>query len=124
MGDNSDRKKSNMRTIDSSPLQRNEPQQNSKLESTLERIEARLDQLEKHTQFNPQSVPSQHTFPKPNGSGQKPTKRTCFTCASPHHMYRNCPYNNPNFFYQQNPMPSHRPQNNNVNQGNGNQSSL
>ena len=123
MGDNSDRKKSNMRTIDSSPVRR-ESHQQSKLESTLERIEARLDRLEKHAQFNPKPAPQQQTYPKQSGGGQKPTKRTCFTCSSPHHMYRNCPYNNPNFFYQQNPMPSYNPESRNANQGNGNQSSL
>ena len=124
MGDNLDRKKSNMRAIDLSPVRRNETQQKSKLESTLERIEARLDRLEKHTQFTSQIGQPQQTFPKQGGGGQKPTKRTCYTCSSPHHMFRNCPYNNPNFYYQQNPMPQQNTENRNANQGNGNQSSL
>ena len=54
MGDNLDHKKSNMRAIDLSPVRRNEMQQKSKLESTLERIEAVLYRLEKHTQFTSQ----------------------------------------------------------------------
>lgn len=51
MGDNPDRKKPNMRTIDSSPIERGESQQKSKLESTLDRIDARLNKLEKLAQF-------------------------------------------------------------------------
>ena len=46
MGDYSDRKKSNVRTIDSSPLVQSNYQAKSTLESTLERIEARLDRLD------------------------------------------------------------------------------
>ena len=124
MGDNLDHKKSNMRAIDLSSVRRNETQQKSKPESTLERIEARLDRLEKQTQFTPQIGQPQQTFPKQGGGGQKPTKITCYTCSSPHHMFRNCPYNNPNFYYQQNPMPQQNTENRNANQGNGNQSSL
>ena len=56
MGDYSDRKKSNMRTIDSSPLRKAESQSKSNLESTLERIEARLDRLEKQTQYQPKNM--------------------------------------------------------------------
>ena len=80
IGDNLDRKKSNMRAIDLFPVRRNETQQKSKLESTLERIEARIDRLEKHTQITPQIGQPQQTFPKQGCGGQKPTKRTCYTC--------------------------------------------
>ncbi|MEW8545924.1 MAG: hypothetical protein AB2693_20575 [Candidatus Thiodiazotropha sp.] len=120
MGDNSDRKRSNMRTIDSSPFNKNASQQKSTLETALERIEARLDRLEKQTQLQQQTVPKQGV------NAQKPAKRTCFTCNSPFHMYRNCPYNNQSH-YQQTNGPSRQSTENSLshgNQGNGNQSSL
>ena len=116
MGDNSDRKRSNMRTIDSSPLNKaasQHSQQQSTLETALERIEARLDRLERQTQLQQQTVPKQSV------NAQRPAKRTCFTCNSPFHMYRNCPYNNQSHYHQTN-----RQNTENANQGNGNQSSL
>lgn len=123
MGDNSDRKRSNMRTIDSSPLNKVESsrlQQKPTLETALERIEARLDRLERQNQFQQQTVPKQGV------NAQKPAKRTCFTCSSPFHLYKNCPYNNQSHYQQAN-VPSRQNTGNNLghpNQGNGNQSSL
>ncbi|MCG7866921.1 MAG: hypothetical protein JAY74_11180 [Candidatus Thiodiazotropha taylori] len=123
MGDNSDRKRSNMRTIDSSPLNKAESQRLQKkptIETALERIEARLDRLERQNQFQQQTVPKQGV------NAQKPTKRTCFTCNSPFHLYKNCPYNNQSHYQQEN-VPSRQNTGNSLghaNQGNGNQSSL
>ena len=116
MGDYSDRKKPNMRTIDSSPLVQSNCQAKSTLESTLERIEARLDRLENQAQYKQKYVPKQNNNP------QRPAKRLCFTCSSPHHLFKNCPYNNQSHNYQADYAP-HMTQPS-QNQGNGNQSSL
>ena len=116
MGDCSDRKKPNMRTIDSSPLVQSNCQAKSTLESTLERIEARLDRLENQAQYKQKYVPKQNNNP------QRPAKRLCFTCSSPHHLFKNCPYNNQSHNYQADYAP-HMTQPS-QNQGNGNQSSL
>ncbi|MCG8113214.1 MAG: procyclic acidic repetitive family protein, partial [Candidatus Thiodiazotropha taylori] len=101
MGENSDRKKSNMRTIDSFPAERTE----LKLESTLDRIEARLDKLEKQAQYTTYAGLPQRTAPRQSSGTQRQTKRTCYTCSSPHHLFKNCPYNNPAIFYQHNSIP-------------------
>ena len=69
MGDYSDRKKPNMRTIDSSPLVQSNCQAKSTLESTLERIEARLDRLENQAQYKQKYVPKQNNNPQRPAKG-------------------------------------------------------
>ena len=120
MGDYSDCKKSNMRTIDSSPLRKAESQSKLNLESTLERIEARLDRLEKQMQFQLKNM-SKYT-----GNAQNWVKRTYYTCSSPYHLFKNCPYNNQSHYYQTNAPPRQITDNSMSvpNQGNGNQLSL
>lgn len=108
-----DRRRGNIRAIETKNIEPN-------LSEILHKLDSRLERLENATNTRP--LPAQPRYNKPRTQNQANGRKCCFLCNSPDHFFRNCPQKGQN-------MPSQRNATHNTDQktpysGNGHRSSL